>query len=138
MPDISVLLPCYNASKTLKETLTSLQEQTYQDFEVICVDDGSTDDTPDILKNWSQDDPRFTYVPKEHSGVVETANLGLASCRGQIIVRMDADDLNHPRRIELQRDYLIEVIPMSPLLDHWSKDFLRTRSGRVSSSIMTG
>ncbi len=108
MPDVSVLLPCYNASKTLKHTLISLQNQTYQDFEVICVDDGSTDDTADILKNWSRDDPRFIYLPQEHSGVIETANLGLASCRGQIIVRMDADDLCHPRRIELQRDYLIE------------------------------
>jgi glycosyltransferase involved in cell wall biosynthesis len=108
MPDISVLLPCYNASKTLEETLISLQNQTYKDFEVVCVDDGSTDDTADILKNWSQDDPRFIYIPKEHSGVIETANLGLTSCRGQIIVRMDADDLCHPRRIELQRDYLIK------------------------------
>ncbi len=108
MPDVSVLLPCYNAAATVQETLTSLASQTYHDFEVICVDDGSTDRTGALLGGWAQKDPRFIYIPKEHSGVVETANIGLALCRGEIIVRMDADDLCHPDRIRLQRDYLLE------------------------------
>ena len=108
MPDVSVLLPCYNASETLEETLTSLGKQTYPDFEVICVDDGSTDRTGALLTGWAQKDPRFIYVPKAHSGVVDTANIGLEFCRGEIVVRMDADDRCHPDRINLQRDYLLK------------------------------
>jgi len=106
MPDVSVLLPCYNASKTLEETLFSLKQQSFPDFEVICVDDGSTDNTAELLIGWSEDDPRFIYVPTDHSGVVAAANTGLEFCRGEIVVRMDADDLCHPDRIKLQRDYL--------------------------------
>ncbi|MCK5793560.1 MAG: glycosyltransferase [Anaerolineales bacterium] len=108
MPDVSVLLPCYNASETLEETLNSLQKQTYPDFEVICVDDGSTDSTGALLTGWVQKDPRFIYIPKEHSGVVEAANTGLEFCRGEIVVRMDADDRCHPDRIKLQREYLLK------------------------------
>jgi glycosyltransferase involved in cell wall biosynthesis len=106
MPDVSVLLPCYNASKTLEETLLSLKDQSYPDFEVICVDDGSTDGTSNLLKAWCQDDPRFIHVPIDHGGVVSAANTGLEFCQGEIVVRMDADDLCHPDRIKLQREYL--------------------------------
>lgn len=106
MPDVSVLLPCYNADATLEEALTSLANQTYANFEVICVDDGSTDDTGDILGAWARSDTRFKYIPKDHSGVIDSANLGLEFCQGDFILRMDADDISLPRRIELQRDYL--------------------------------
>lgn len=91
-PDVSVLLPCYNAAETLAECLNSLAEQTYEDFEVVCVDDGSTDRTPELLADWCAKDPRFIQLPIEHGGVIEAANAGLARCRGEIIVRMDADD----------------------------------------------
>lgn len=108
MPDISVLLPCYNASETIEETLISLQNQTYPDFEVICVDDGSTDGTAAILESWGKKDPRFVLLKKEHQGVVGAANAGLEVCRGEMVVRMDADDLCHPERVQLQRDYLLK------------------------------
>ena len=108
MPDVSVLLPCYNASETIEETLLSIKNQTYGDFEVVCVDDGSTDGTTELLKEWSRENPRFIYVPIDHSGVIEAANTGLANCQGEIIVRMDADDRCHPDRIKLQREYLLK------------------------------
>ncbi|MCJ7734370.1 MAG: glycosyltransferase, partial [Anaerolineales bacterium] len=108
MPEVSVLLPCYNAAATLEEALTSLQSQTYPHFEVICVDDGSTDGTPAILKSWAKLDPRFILIKGDHQGVVGAANLGLSNCRGSIVVRMDADDRCHPDRIQLQRDYLMK------------------------------
>ena len=107
-PDISVLLPCYNAAKTISECLTSLENQTYTDFEVICIDDGSTDSTADLLADWSRSDPRFIHITREHGGVITAANAGLTHCQGEFIVRMDADDRCHPRRIELQREYLIK------------------------------
>jgi len=108
MPDVSVLLPCYNSSETLEESLTSLQNQTYPDFEVVCIDDGSADESADILEEWSKKDPRFVLLKTKHQGVVGAANAGLSLCRGEIIVRMDADDRCHPDRIRLQRDYLLK------------------------------
>lgn len=108
MPDVSVLLPCYNASETLEEALISIQAQTYPEFEVICVDDGSTDDTAAILDAWAIKDHRFVILRTEHQGVVGASNAGLAFCRGEIIIRMDADDRCRPDRFKLQRDHLLE------------------------------
>ena len=101
MPDVSILLPCYNAASTLEETLNSLAAQSYTNFEVICVDDGSTDDTAAILDAWGGRDTRFVVLKKSHGGIVDAANLGLEFCRAEIIVRMDADDRCHPDRVSL-------------------------------------
>ena len=108
MPQVSVLLPCFNAEATLEEALSSLAAQSYQDFEVICVDDGSTDQTQSILKKWSNRDSRFVLVNKDHRGVIPASNTGLTLCRSPIIVRMDADDRCHPDRIKLQREFLLD------------------------------
>jgi glycosyltransferase involved in cell wall biosynthesis len=108
MTDISVLLPCYNTQDTLEEALDSLQSQTYPDFEVICIDDGSSDSTLEILQQRASLDPRLKVISIPHGGVIQAANRGLSACRGEIIIRLDADDRCHPRRIELQRAYLLE------------------------------
>ena len=108
MPDVSILLPCFNAEATLEETLTSLEKQSYPDYEVICLDDGSTDNTPDILEKWSLKDRRFVLVKNDHQGIVGICNTGLSLCRAAIILRMDADDRCHPDRIKLQREYLLQ------------------------------
>ena len=107
MPDVSVLLPCYNAEATLEQALDSLQNQTYPNFEIIAVDDGSTDNTLTILEKRAQEDPRILVSSEPHRGVVEAANHGLNLCQAEIILRMDADDCCHPERIEKQRDFLI-------------------------------
>ncbi len=125
MPDVSILLPCYNASSTLEETLSCLAAQSYPNFEVICVDDGSTDDTAAILDAWQGQDSRFVVLKKDHEGIVEAANLGLEFCRAPIIVRMDADDRCHPDRVSLQRDYLLdhpEVAVVSSLVKGFPED----------------
>ena len=106
MPEVSVLLPCFNAEATLTETLTSLAKQSHDDFEVLCLDDGSSDNTAIILEEWSRKDPRFILVKKKHLGIVGICNLGISLCRAPIIARMDADDRCHPDRIQLQKDYL--------------------------------
>jgi len=108
MPQVSVLLPCFNAESTIEEALSSLADQSYRDFEVLCVDDGSTDKTVSILEDWNQRDSRFVVVKKPHRGVIQAANTGLTLCRAPIIVRMDADDRCHPDRIKLQREYLLD------------------------------
>ena len=125
MPDVSVLLPCFNAESTLNESLTSLAEQSYPDFEVICLDDGSQDSTPVILEEWSQKDSRFIPVRKKHQGVVKAANSGLSLCRSPIILRMDADDRCHPDRVKMQRKFLLEnpdVDVVGSLVDGFPRD----------------
>ena len=105
MPLISVLLPVYNAAHTLPEALESLRAQTLTDFEVIAVDDGSTDTTPEILARFSRDS-RFRSFSQPHQGILPALNAGLAACRAPYVARMDADDRAHPARLEKQAAFL--------------------------------
>lgn len=106
MPAVSVLLPCWNAARTLPETLSSLTHQTLSDFEIIAVDDGSTDGTLEILEDWQVRDPRLRIITREHAGIVPTVNAGWPACQSPYIARMDADDRAHPERLALQVQYL--------------------------------
>lgn len=106
MPVVSVLLPCYNAARTLKETLESLSRQTLEDFEVIAVDDGSTDATSSILQEWADVNERIFLIRQSHSGIVTALNAGMQACQSPFIARMDADDLAHPKRLALQVAFL--------------------------------
>ena len=106
MPLVSVLLPCYNAARTLKETMESLSCQTLEDFEVIAVDDGSTDATPSILQGWADTDQRIHIISQSHSGIVTALNAGVQACQSLLIARMDADDIAHPQRLALQVAFL--------------------------------
>jgi glycosyltransferase involved in cell wall biosynthesis len=106
VPVVSVLMPCYNAAITLEEALNSLSRQSLSHFEVIAVDDGSTDATPEILRDWSQRDNRFRVVNQPHRGVIEALNVGLARCRSPYVARMDADDRCRHERLEKQIAYL--------------------------------
>ena len=101
-PTISVLLPIFNGEKFLDECLASLLEQSFEDFEIVAVDDGSSDGSAEILKVWRSRDSRIRILTRPHSGLVEALNAGLSACRGELIARMDADDKVHPRRLELQ------------------------------------
>jgi glycosyltransferase involved in cell wall biosynthesis len=106
MASISVLLPCYNGEATLETALASLEAQTLTDFEVVAVDDGSTDNTLAILKNRSRRDKRFCALSRSHRGLIETLNDGLAACSAPYIARMDADDRAYPERLARQVAYL--------------------------------
>jgi glycosyltransferase involved in cell wall biosynthesis len=108
MPKISVLLPCYNAAATLEAALESISAQTLEDFEVVAVDDGSTDSTSDILAQWAGRDPRFRPLLLPHGGIIPALNAGLSECRAGIVARMDADDLMRPSRLQRQALYLEE------------------------------
>jgi len=106
MPAISILMPCYNAAGTIEEALTSLANQTLTDYELVAVDDGSSDQTPTILNRWAGQDPRIHILTQPHTGILEALNNGLAVCRAPYVARMDTDDRSHPDRLELQVQYL--------------------------------
>jgi glycosyltransferase involved in cell wall biosynthesis len=103
---VSILMPCYNAAGTLPEALESLQRQTYQDYTIIAVDDGSTDTTLDILQKQSAGDGRLHVINQKHAGIVAALQAGLQACQSPYVCRMDADDRAHPERLQRQVDYL--------------------------------
>ena len=107
-PQISVILPCYNAAETLEETLESLVAQIFTNFEVLAVDDGSTDSTGSILDRWAKSDSRFKSISQPHAGVISASNVGMLASVSPYIARLDADDLARPQRLEKQYDFLEE------------------------------
>lgn len=104
-PTVSILLPVYNAAPYVAATIESLLMQTLRDFEVIAIDDGSTDASLDVLRGFK--DARLRIVTNgTNLGLVKTLNLGINLCRSEFIARMDADDIAVPRRLEKQVAYL--------------------------------
>ena len=105
---ISVVMPVFDAAATLQEAIESIRAQTEQEWELIAIDDGSTDDSPAILRDAAGREPRLRVLPHEHRGLVPTLNAGLAAARGRFIARMDADDVAAPERLARQRRWLDE------------------------------
>lgn len=101
-PRLSVLLPCRDAAEHLPLAIRCLEQQTYQNFEVIAVNDGSRDDTPDVLDDWAAHDARVRVVHKEGEGLARTLQVGSGICGGELLARVDADDVMHPRRLAEQ------------------------------------
>jgi glycosyltransferase involved in cell wall biosynthesis len=101
-PAVSVLLPVHDAEPYLEPCLESLARQSLPDFEVVAVDDGSADGSADRLTAWAARDRRVRVLSEPRIGLVAALNLGLAACRAPVVARMDADDVSHPRRLELQ------------------------------------
>ena len=105
-PRISVLMPVYQAERYLEEAVESILAQSFDDFELLALDDGSTDASPRILEALAGRDDRIRVRRTEHAGLVSQLNQGLAEARGEFIARMDADDVSHPARFERQLAYL--------------------------------
>lgn len=100
MPRFSIVIPCFNASLTLRDTLDSLRAQSFADFEIICVDDGSTDATRTLIRLAQIEDPRIRLARNRAKGPSEARNLGaLHLARGEIIAFCDADDLWVPSKL---------------------------------------
>lgn len=103
---ISVVLPVFNAAALLGTALDSLFNQTESDFEVVAVDDGSTDSSLALLRDAATSDSRLRVVEQPHGGIVSALNRGVAEARGDYIARMDTDDLCAPERLQQQSAYL--------------------------------
>jgi glycosyltransferase involved in cell wall biosynthesis len=101
---VSVVLPVYNGSETIHKALTSILEQTYTKFELIVINDGSTDNTQEILESFT--DIRIRILNQPNRGLVSSLNRGILESKGKYIARMDADDIALPQRMEKQVDFL--------------------------------
>lgn len=104
---ITVLLPCYNAMPFLESALDSIQKQTHENLEILCIDDGSKDETLTYLQEQAKADPRIKIVVNEENlGLIKTLNKGVQLAEGKYIARMDADDVSKLDRIEKQLTFL--------------------------------
>ncbi len=106
MPKISILMPIRNEERYLQATLDSLFRQTCTDWELIAVDDGSSDGTASILAEAARADKRVQVIRREGGGLVAALNIGLEACRAPLLARLDGDDICHPRRFERQAAFL--------------------------------
>ena len=97
---VSIIIPAYNSEKTIMACYNSILKQTYKNFEVITINDGSTDKSLDIIKEMSEKDNRFIFVDTENGGVSRARNLGVKIATGKYIQFIDADDTIHPTMIE--------------------------------------
>lgn len=95
-PLISIIVPVYNASQFLPQCLNSILNQTYPNIEVICIDDGSTDDSSTILKKFQQDDSRIVLISQKNHGISYTRSIGLKAANGDYIMFVDSDDWIEP------------------------------------------
>jgi glycosyltransferase involved in cell wall biosynthesis len=121
MPAISVILPVFNAEKYLKDSIESLLAQSFGDFELIIIDDCSTDKSFEILKTFA--DPRIRlYRNDENLKVVKTLNKGLKLAQSKFIARMDADDIAHPQRFEQQIKFF-DKNPDVDIVGTWVQTF---------------
>lgn len=116
-PRVSVILPVYNGENYLMEAVESILGQTYGDFELIAINDGSKDSTAALLDTVS--DPRVRVVHQENMGLALTLNKGIGLARGEYIARQDADDISRPERLARQVEYMDEH-PRCGLLGTWS------------------
>jgi len=106
-PGVSVVLPVFNGAASVGRAIASIRSQTLSDWELIAVDDGSTDATPAILAACAATDSRLRILRRPHVGIVAALNAGLEAARAPLIARMDADDESHPERLQAQREFLL-------------------------------
>jgi glycosyltransferase involved in cell wall biosynthesis len=107
-PEVSVVMPVYNAKDTLPAAMASILRQSFQRFELVAVDDGSDDGSLEYLKKAAHKDRRIKVVSLPKSGIVFALNAGLAESKATLVARFDADDISHPKRLEKQFSFMNE------------------------------
>lgn len=102
LPMISVIMPVYNAEKYLDEAIKSILCQTYQDFEFIIINDGSTDKSLEVIKKYEDMHDSIILISRENKGIITSLNEGISLAKGKYIARMDSDDISLPERLYKQ------------------------------------
>lgn len=106
-PLVSVLMPCYNVERYVRESMESILNQTYRNIEVVAINDCSSDSTLSILEDMAKEDRRIRVISNpENLKLIKTLNYGITLCNGEYIARMDADDISMPTRIEKEVAFL--------------------------------
>lgn len=106
MTKVTVLMPCYNAEKTIKQAIESILNQSYQDFIFYIINDGSTDNSEQIIKQFK--DERIVYIKQENKGIATSLKEALKNIQTEYVMRMDSDDISHPQRLEKLLEFLSE------------------------------
>ena len=104
-PKISIIIPVYNVEKYLRRCLDSVLNQTFSDWEAICVNDGSPDNSDKILAEYAARDSRFKIVNKENGGLSDARNAGLKKASGKYVLYLDSDDFIHPQTLEILNSF---------------------------------
>ena len=103
-PKVSIVTAAYNGEKYLEESINSMLNQTFDDFEFIIVDDGSTDNTLKTLQQFT--DSRIRIIHQSNQGQTGALMVGIEQAQGELIARLDQDDYSHPKRLELQTKFM--------------------------------
>ena len=139
MPEVSIILPVYNEERHLQKTLSTLCTQTFRDFELLAVDDGSTDESRRILERFAAADARITVLAQHHGGVSRARNLALEAATGKWVWFVDSDDLpflnflekaTHPLSPRWRQATTVRCTTSTPM---WRRRALRRSSARASS-----
>lgn len=131
-PLVSVLLPCYNVEKYVAETIDSMLNQTYANFEIIAINDCSTDSTLSILYEFQKKDERIKVFENDiNLRLIKTLNKGIELCKGKYIARMDADDIALPERLEKE----VEFLEQNTDYDIVSTQFATFKTGSKHTSL---
>lgn len=127
-PLVSVVMPAYNQGRWIGEAIDSVLAQTYPNLELVIVDDGSTDETAEVLRGYAPRDSRITGVRTENRGASAARNLGAARARGDLIAFCDSDDVQRPGRLAVQA----AVLAATPWAAFVASDFSELRGGNVT------
>lgn len=133
MPKVSIIVPCYNQAQYLDESLQSVLNQTYTDWECIIVNDGSTDTTEQVAKQWEARDSRFIYLHKENGGVSSARNLGIKTVTADFILTLDADDKYEATFLEKAMLVLVNN-PEIGIVSSWGRYFTGDKQLHVFKS----
>ncbi|MDX2303198.1 MAG: glycosyltransferase family 2 protein [Microscillaceae bacterium] len=133
---VSVIITAYNAGKYLGEAIESVLNQSYSNFELILVNDGSKDNTLDVMKSYQTQDSRIVIDDHENMGISRSANRALKLAKGNIIVRMDADDVMKLNRIEEQVNYLKKHPEVTML--SCDAEFMNDKGETIGKQVMPG
>lgn len=118
-PKVSVIIPCFNAGRYLADAIQSVLDQSYVDFEVIIVDDGSTDGTQAVAQSFA--DSRLRYIHQPHQGRSSARNAGIRAAKGALVAFLDADDWFMPRKLEIQERFLTLMPEVGLVAGGWAE-----------------
>jgi len=129
-PLVTIIVPCYKQAHFLKDSLQSVVDQEYSDWECIIVNDGSPDDVSEVVQQWINQDSRFKYLEKENGGLSSARNFGIKQAKGIYILPLDADDILHQDYVkkavlELQQNESLAIVSC------YSKFFISTQNNVI-------